>query len=85
MQRFLAETKAKVVDKSAHGELYRLESTDPVVAVHVKCPSTNREYWLRVPPTITTAHEARAWGFRRTVDTFSAFAMSQSRVDLAAS
>jgi hypothetical protein len=29
-----------------------------------------KEYWLRVPPTIETAHEAAAWTFKRTPATY---------------
>ena len=41
-----------------------LEGEDNVARfVHVKDPSTAREYTLRVPPTIATAHDAVAWTF----------------------
>ncbi|GEM_PF-924645 len=50
-----------------YGDLYRIEfknhRDEPIVAVHVKDPSTDREYFLYVPPHIRTAHEGVAWTF----------------------
>ncbi len=50
-----------------YGDLYRIEfeehGDEPIVAVHVKDPSTDREYFLYVPPHILTAHEGVAWTF----------------------
>lgn len=58
--------KADVLDKSeVDGTLMRvkLEDDEDLVLVHVKDPSTTREYFLRVPPKIETARQARAWTF----------------------
>lgn len=30
-----------------------------------------KDYFLRVPPTITTAHEAVAWTFGKTAETYA--------------
>ncbi len=38
-----------------------LENDEPLVCVSVACPSTGRRYFLRVPPTMTTCHQAVAW------------------------
>lgn len=66
-ERFLAEVGATVLDQDtdAGGQrtLVRVELPDdePFVAISVACPSTGRQYVLRVPPTIRTAHGASAW------------------------
>ncbi|MBZ9750181.1 hypothetical protein K7W42_04820 [Deinococcus sp. HMF7604] len=66
-ERFLTEVGAEVLDRDrdAGGErtLVRvpLPDDEPFVAVSVACPSTARQYVLRVPPTIRTAHAASAW------------------------
>lgn len=66
-ERFLAEVNAQILDQDtdAGGErtLVRVELPDdePFVAVSVACPSTGRQYVLRVPPNIKTAHAASAW------------------------
>ena len=49
-----------------YGDLYRVEFAnrdEPIVAVKVKDASTDREYFLYVPPHIQTAHEGVAWTF----------------------
>ncbi len=38
-----------------------LENDEPIVCVSVLCPSTGRQYILRVPPTMTTCKSAVAW------------------------
>lgn len=66
-ERFLTEVRAEILDRDhdAGGErlLVRvaLPDDEPFVAVSVSCPSTGRQYVLRVPPTIETAHAASAW------------------------
>jgi hypothetical protein len=37
----------------------------------VQDASTERQYFLRVPPTITTVAEAIAWSFGMTVEEYS--------------
>lgn len=68
--RFIEETGAVIQDQSSHGTLYRkqIPSDDDLVMVKVinssKEPDgTFRSYFLRVPPTVTTAKEAVAWTF----------------------
>lgn len=66
--RYLENSKAQLVSKDAFGELYRRElaGDEPLVMVKVlnSTPEPDgsiKTYWLRVPPTIQTAHEAVAW------------------------
>lgn len=56
---------AEVIDESPDGKLLKikLQEDEDIVLVHVKDPSTTREYFLRVPPKTKTAREARAWTF----------------------
>jgi hypothetical protein len=67
MERFLREANAKVIHSHEMGQLYSLDlPNDPdrkLKAVLVKDPSTNREYFLRVPPSIKRADDACAWTF----------------------
>ena len=46
------------------------------MAVLVKCPSTGRNYVLRVPPSIRTAREAVAWTFNIAADKYQPIAQS---------
>ncbi len=63
--RFLIDAGAKEISRDKYGVLYRKEFSDdePLVMVKVKDPSTIREYFLRVPPDIKSAHAAVAWTF----------------------
>ena len=64
---FVSHTQAEVldVDRDASGErrLLRipLEGAEDLVCVSVRCPSTNRQYVLRVPPAMRTCRQAVAW------------------------
>ena len=68
--RYLQDSGAKQVHRDKWGALYRKEipGDEPLVMVRV-CNLTPEPdghikiYWLRVPPTIETAHEAVAWTF----------------------
>jgi hypothetical protein len=62
--RFLVDGGAQLVHSDGYGDLYRREIVDdePLVMVKVICPSTDREYYLRVPPDVQTAEAAIAWG-----------------------
>ena len=67
-ERFVPELGGVVIDRSPRGTLYEvaLPEDDPEgVAryVQVQDASTERQYFLRVPPTIQTAAEAVAWSF----------------------
>jgi hypothetical protein len=66
-ERFLTEVKAEVLDtdRDPGGErkLLRvsLANDEPIVIVSVHCPSTGRQYLVRVPPSTITCHQAVAW------------------------
>jgi hypothetical protein len=72
--RFVEEIGARFVDGGDGGVLYEIElPNDPErVAryVQVRDPSTGREHFLRVPPSIQTAAEAVAWTFGCTTDEY---------------
>lgn len=58
--------EAELIDESRQdGQLLciKLSGDEDLVLLHVKDPSTTREYFLRVPPTMKTAKQARAWTF----------------------
>jgi hypothetical protein len=64
---FLEQAHAEVLDsdRDAGGprRLMRvaLEDDEPLVCLAVRCPSTGRQYMLRVPPAMRTARQAAAW------------------------
>jgi hypothetical protein len=64
---FLEQAAAKTLhrDRDAGGErrLLRvnLANDEPLVCVSVICPSTGRQYLIRVPPSTRTCHQAAAW------------------------
>lgn len=66
-ERFIEEARAEVLDRDQDpgGErrLLRIElpGDEPLVCVSVQCPSTGRLYVIRVPPDMTTCHQAAAW------------------------
>lgn len=66
-ERFLERADAKVLDRDRDrgGErrLLRIEieGDEPLVCVSVQCPSTGHRFVLRVPPHMTTCHQAIAW------------------------
>jgi hypothetical protein len=65
--RFAKEAGAKVMDedKDAGGARQLLSidlrQDEPLVGLWCRCPSTGRQYFLRVPPKTKTCHEAAAW------------------------
>ncbi|MEQ8791331.1 MAG: hypothetical protein RIC55_34030 [Pirellulaceae bacterium] len=65
--RFAEDAGASVLDndEDAGGQrqLLRieLEGDEPLVGLSCFCPSTHRQYFLRVPPTTKTCHQAAAW------------------------
>lgn len=68
--RYLEESGAKPVHRDETGVLWRtaLPGDEDVVMVEVvnstpEPDGTSRTYWLRVPPTTTTAREGVAWTF----------------------
>jgi hypothetical protein len=64
---FMAEAQAVVLDVDTDlggpRRLLRVDVPDdePLVCVSVICPSTQRQFMLRVPPHITTCRQAIAW------------------------
>lgn len=65
--RFASDARAKVVDsdQDSGGERQllriKLEDDEPLVGLSCFCPSTGRQYFLRVPPKTKTCHQAAAW------------------------
>src|SRR5205807_2217177 len=65
--RFMKETKAEVLDEDedpgGKRQLLRvdLQEDEPLVTLSCLCPSTARQYFLRVPPDMTSCHQAAAW------------------------
>jgi hypothetical protein len=73
-QRFVTELGGVVIDIDPRGTLYEvaLPGDPEQVAryVQVQDASTDRSYFLRVPPTIQTAAEAVAWSFGLSVEAY---------------
>jgi len=68
--RYLQEAGAAEIQQDDCGRLYRLSQglSEPILAVRVvnhtpEPDGSYREFWLRVPPTMTTARQAVAWTF----------------------
>jgi hypothetical protein len=66
-ERFMREAGAEVLDRDrdAGGDRQllrvKLEGDEDLVCVSVLCPSTGRQYILRVPPRTRTCRQAVAW------------------------
>ncbi len=66
-ERFIAAAEAELLDQDEDpgGErrLLRIEMPDeePLVCISVRCPSTGRQYVIRVPPDMASCHQAAAW------------------------
>ncbi len=68
--RFLQDTHAELIHEDSFGKLYRkgLLGDEPILMICVDDATVGpsgkrRQYFLRVPPTMTTAKEAVAWTF----------------------
>jgi hypothetical protein len=67
LDRFVARANATVLDEDRDTggprRLLRiaLAGDEPLVCVSVICPSTHRQFMLRVPPTMTSCRQAVAW------------------------
>jgi hypothetical protein len=65
--RFAKEARAKILDEDVDPGgprqllSIKLEEDEPLVGLSCRCPSTGRQYFLRVPPTMQTCHQAAAW------------------------
>ena len=66
-ERFINEAKPKIrhQDSDPGGErnllYFPVQNDENLVVLSVKCPSTGRNYFLRVPPDTQTCHQAAAW------------------------
>jgi hypothetical protein len=66
-ERFMHEGGAQVrhTDRDPGGArqllVVPLEGDEDLVCLAVSCPSTERRYVIRVPPAMTTCHQAAAW------------------------
>ncbi len=66
-QTFIKEANAKLIhqdeDPGGPRMLYKidLEEDEPLVCLSVNCPSTGRNYIIRVPPQMKSCHQAAAW------------------------
>jgi len=73
-ERYLREAGARQIASDDTGELLEVDGLgdgDPIARfVHVRCPSTGREYTLRVPPQTETARAGVAWTFNTPADTY---------------
>jgi hypothetical protein len=64
---FIAQAHAQILDSDTDTggprQLLRVSLPDdePLVCVAVRCPSTARQYVIRVPPTTKTCRQASAW------------------------
>jgi len=75
--RYIRESGAILLHQDDWGQLYRAEIVGDEPLVMVKMVNSTpepdgsfKDYWLRVPPTMQTAHQAVAWtcGFNRAED-----------------
>jgi hypothetical protein len=66
-EKFLREVKAQILDsdrdRGGERKLLQVQLADdePIVVVSVHCPSTGRQYLIRVPPATRTCRQAVAW------------------------
>lgn len=69
---FLQTSKAELIHAKGEYQLYRvfMENNVTFHLVHCVCPSTGREYHLRVPSSILDAEQAIAWTFNEATDTY---------------
>jgi hypothetical protein len=65
--RFAEEANAQLLDcdtdPGGERRLIRIElqGDEPLVGLACSCPSTGRQYLIRVPPTTRSCHAAAAW------------------------
>jgi len=77
-EKFIKDTKSEKIHEDECGALYRKEFEDDEPLMLVKVLNSTPEpdgsfksYFLRVPPTVTTAREAVAWTFQLERDKYS--------------
>ena len=75
--RYLIDSKARIVHADKYGTLYRKEilNDEPLVMVKVtnstpELDGSQKDYFLRVPSDMHTAHEAVAWTFRQSPEEY---------------
>ena len=75
--RYIEDSNVEVIHEDEHGTLYRhsFSSDEPLVMVRVtnstpEPDGSHKHYWLRVPPTMQTAHQAVAWTFEMTPEQY---------------
>lgn len=62
--RYAADAGGELIHEDETGRLVRIPAAgEPIAVAHVVCPTTGRQYALRVPPSCTSAREAVAWTF----------------------
>lgn len=77
MSQCAEDVSVYAIERDEYGTLVEIQGArEPVRAVRVQCPTTGREYLLRVPPTVATAHEAVAWTFGLTAEEYRPGAQS---------
>lgn len=65
--RFITDARAEPLsadtDPGGPRQLLRVDlpGDEPLVALSCFCPSTGRQYMIRVPPATRTCHQAAAW------------------------
>jgi hypothetical protein len=76
-QRYIRDCNAEAIDTTEHGVLYRkaIEGDEPLVMVKVVNASaepdgSRKEYFLRVPPNITSVEQAIGWTFGMEADEY---------------
>jgi len=78
VHKYFEECGAMLIHSDKYGKLYKKEIEDDEDMVMVRVinstgepDGTFKEYLLRVPPSMETAHQAVAWTFDRTPETYS--------------
>lgn len=73
LDSLMEKTNVTPVDTSTFGDLIRVSvlNDEDIVVVKVQDSSTDRKYFLRVPPTVKTAKEAVAWTFNLTENDYN--------------
>jgi hypothetical protein len=81
--RYLTDSGAVEISRDDFGVLYRRELADDEALVMVKVVNSTpepdgsfKDYFLRVPPTMTTAKEAVAWTFGMKADAYAPLAQT---------
>jgi hypothetical protein len=75
--RYLEDSNAELIQEDQFGKLYKkeIQNDEPIVMVRVvnatpESDGTHQPYFIRVPPVVTSAHEAVAWTFGLTPEQY---------------